>query len=147
MECTREIFERLDIRICTSELDIISYSTFEKMMMIDKEKRESDNRCKGYYKKSGERCRTRINGYCKKHINKEKSLDYSKPIQLPLVETETEIEIEIEIEKNRENYSNKIINNLIYKVYENSGHVYKDDIYIGKYNEINGIGLIESTLE
>jgi hypothetical protein len=125
MEYISELFERLDIKMY-KDSEEIDFSTLCRMEKIDIEKRKSDTRCRGHYKTSGERCRRKVKGYCDKHKKQEMKVKVSLPL----------VEVEYKESKNKSELEckNIVIDNLIYNVYVESREVYRNNVYIGKYD-------------
>jgi hypothetical protein len=124
MEYIRGIFKRYNIKMYRNNTEI-DFETIKKLEMIENEKQANANRCKGYYKTTGLRCKTRVEtDYCNVH-----KMQQTQSYELPEIETVSyRIPLQSELDQ-------VVIDNRVYYLDRSSNELYKNNNYIGRYDE------------
>lgn len=134
MDYMRRLFNRYNIKMYQDDIEI-DFKTLNKLETIDLERQKSESRCKGYYKSSGIRCKTKLHGgqeYCSSHRDQR-----VEEYELPKVET---IMYDPPSQCNLEQI---VIDNKIYYLDRSTNELYKDDHYAGQYDSTTTTRIVQ----
>ena len=125
MDYVRSLFNKYNIKMYQDDT-LIDFKTLSKLETIELERQKSESRCKGYYKSSGTRCKTKVHSnqeYCSSHRDQG-----VEEYELPEVET---VSYEAPSQCNLELI---VIENKVYYLDRMTNELYKDNHYAGQYD-------------